>query len=185
MAHGTEGAAGEPPHPPPASEHDGEQLPINPAIEWLTRWLALIGGVLMLLAIAITLISVIGRYGFNAPLPGDYESVEMIAAVGIFLFFPHAHATNSNIVVKFFTAGMSARHQRILDIGHDVIFMLVAALLAWRLAIGFAEKFHTGESTMLVRIPYWWSYSFAVVSMALLSIVCIARLVAAVRTLRQ
>jgi TRAP-type C4-dicarboxylate transport system permease small subunit len=185
MAHGTDGAEVAPTRPPPADEHAGEQLPIHPAVERLTLWLALLGGVLLLVAIAITLISVVGRYGFNAPLPGDFETVEMIAAVGIFLFLPYAHATNSNIVVRFFTDRMGSRGKQLLDIAHEVIFVAVAALIAWRLAIGLADKFHTGESTMLVRIPYWWSYSVAVVAMVLLCIVCIARLHAGVRAFRQ
>jgi len=171
-------------HAPP-EEYGGDGLAINPAIEQLTRWLALAGGALMLGITAITLISVIGRHAFSAPLPGDYESVETFAAVGIFLFFPYTHATNSNIVVRFFTAGLNSRRQLMLDLIHDVIFTLVAALLAWRLAIGFADKLHSGESTMLIRIPYWWSYSFAVVSMILLCIVCLARLWAGAKALRQ
>jgi TRAP-type C4-dicarboxylate transport system permease small subunit len=185
MAHTPKGAEGAERRAPPADEYEGEHLPINPTIEALTRWLALAGGALLLFTVAITLVSVAGRYGFNQPLPGDYESVEMLAAVAIFLFFPYTHATNSNIVVRFFTDGLSARKQRILDLTHDVIFTLVAALLAWRLAIGFAEKFHSGESTMLVRIPFWWSYTFAVASMILLCLVCIARLVAGLRAIRQ
>jgi TRAP-type C4-dicarboxylate transport system permease small subunit len=185
MAHNTDGAEGAARRAPPADEYDGEHLPINRTIESLTRWLALAGGGLMLIAIAITLISVVGRYGFSEPLPGDYELVEIIAAVAIFLFFPYTHATNSNIVVRFFTDGFSARSQQILDLFHDVIFTLVAALLAWRLAIGFEEKLQSGESTMLVRIPFWWSYGFAVASMVLLCLVCVARLVAGVRALRQ
>jgi TRAP-type C4-dicarboxylate transport system permease small subunit len=170
---------------PAADDHGAEGLAINPAIERLTRLLALCGGVLLLLAIALTLISVAGRYSFNAPLPGDFELVEMTAAVGIFFFLPYAHATNSNIVVRFFTDGMKERSKRLLDLGHDVLFSAVAALIAWRLAIGLADKLHTGESTMLVRIPYWWSYALAVASIMLLCIVCLARIYAGVRALRR
>jgi TRAP-type C4-dicarboxylate transport system permease small subunit len=163
----------------------GERLPINPTIEQFTRWLALAGGATMLVAIAITLVSVVGRYGFGEPVPGDYEAVELICAVGIFLFFPYAHATSSNIVVEFFTVKLPQRPKRLLDLIHDVLFALVAALLAWRLAIGLVQKFQSGESTMLIRIPFWWSYSFAVASMILLCLVCIARIIAGYKLLRQ
>lgn len=190
MGPNTEGDAGtaERPElrPPPVDDsgHHGEQLAINPVIARLTRWLALGGGALMLVTIAVTLLSVIGRYGFNAPVPGDYEIVELVCAVGIFLFFPYAHATGSNIVVEFFTLGVSQRRRHAFDAVHEIIFAGVAALLAWRLSIGLVEKFHNGEATALVRVPFWWSYSLAVASMVLLSIVCLARLVALSRTLR-
>ena len=184
MAGETHEAERAPTRTPPACE-PGERLTINPAIERLTRFLALTGGLLMLVAIAITLVSVVGRYGFGAPVPGDYELVELICAVGVFLFFPYAHATSSNIVVEFFTVRVPPRHRRILDLAHDVVFSAVAALLAWRLGIGLMQKFENGESTLLIRVPFWWSYSFAVVSMILLCVVCIARIVAGLRTLRQ
>jgi TRAP-type C4-dicarboxylate transport system permease small subunit len=163
----------------------GERLPINPAIESFTRWLALAGGLMTLAAIAATLVSVVGRYGFGAPLPGDYELVELLCAVGVFLFFPYAHATSSNIVVGFFTEALPTRGKRALDLVHDVIFVSVAALLAWRLGIGLAQKFQNGESTMLIRIPFWWSYSLAVFGLVVLCIVCVARVVAGFKALRS
>lgn len=163
----------------------GEHLPINPAIESFTRWLALAGGLMTLAAITATLVSVVGRYGFGAPVPGDYELVELLCAVGVFLFFPYAHATGSNIVVEFFTEPLPARARRALDLVHDVIFAGVAALLAWRLGIGLAEKFQNGESTMLIRIPFWWSYGLAVSAMVVLCIVCFARIVAGFKALRS
>jgi TRAP-type C4-dicarboxylate transport system permease small subunit len=187
MTRETDGAERGARRAPPGDDHGGhgERLTINPTIETLTRWLALAGGVIMVLAIAVTLVSVIGRYGFATPVPGDYEMIELVCAVGIFLFFPYAHATSSNIVVEFFTVKFPERSKRLLDLVHDMIFAAVAALLAWRLGIGLVQKFESGESTMLIRIPFWWSYSVAVASMALLCLVCIARVVAGVRTLRQ
>jgi TRAP-type C4-dicarboxylate transport system permease small subunit len=151
----------------------------------LTRGLALVGGAFLLIATAITLVSVIGRYGFGAPVPGDYELVEITCAVGVFLFFPYTQAVNGNIAAEFFTAGIAKEWRRVLDIGNDVIFTLVAMLLAWRLAAGLVEKFTSGEATILIRIPLWWAYSVAVLSMFLLAIVCLMRAVAGIGTLRR
>lgn len=172
---------------PPSDEHgeNADRLRIHPAIERLTRWLALGGGMFVLFTVAVTLVSVAGRYGLNRPLPGDYETVELVCAVGIFLFFPYVHATEGNIVVRFFTAAVSARHQRMLDLGHEFVFAAVAGLLTWRLSIGFLERLESGESTMLIRIPLWWSYGIAVVSLALLFVVCIARIDAGIKALRR
>jgi TRAP-type C4-dicarboxylate transport system permease small subunit len=182
---GNHGAEGARTRAPPSDIGEGDRLPVNSTIEQLTQWLAFGGGLLMLVAIALTLVSVAGRYLLSAPVPGDYELVETISAVGIFLFFPYTHATGSNITVRFFTTGLTMRHQRMLDLVHDLIFALIAALLAWRLGIGLAHKFMSGESTMLIRVPYWWSYSFAVASMVLLCIVCLARIVSAIGELRR
>lgn len=155
------------------------------ALEAVTRVLALAGGALLMVAIAITLVSVVGRYAFDAPVPGDYELVELTCAVGVFLFFPYTHAVDGNIIAEFFTAGLSARHRRVLDVGNDIVFTFVAMLLTWRLAAGFLDKFDTGETTILIQIPLWWAYGFAVVSMALLTLVCLMRVAVGIGALRR
>ena len=151
----------------------------------VTRALALVGGVFLLLAIAITLMSVIGRYAFGMPVPGDYELIEITCAVGVFLFFPYTQAVNGNIAAEFFTSGLSERWRRILDIGNDGIFTLVAMLLTWRLAAGLVEKFDSGASTVLIGIPFWWAYSVAVLSMFLLVVACLIRVVTGLGALRR
>ena len=151
----------------------------------VTRALALVGGVFLLLAIAITLMSVIGRYAFGMPVPGDYELIEITCAVGVFLFFPYTQAVNGNIAAEFFTSGLSERWRRILDIGNDEIFTLVAMLLTWRLAAGLVEKFDSGASTVLIGIPFWWAYSVAVLSMFLLVVACLIRVVTGLGALRR
>ena len=172
------------PRAPEQGSHDLENR-ISGIVERFTRWLALIGGGLLVVAIIITLISVIGRYSFSYPLPGDYEIVEIVCAIGVFLFFPYTHATNSNITVEFFTLALPERFKRILDTVHDVIFTLVAALLTWRVSIGLAGKYHSGETSVLIGIPLWWAYCFVVLSMALLTIVCLWRTVIGIGALRR
>ena len=164
--------------------HENE-IVLRGAMGALTRVLAIVGGLFLLLAIVITLVSVIGRYGFGVPVPGDYEIVEITCAVGVFLFFPFTHAVNGNITADFFTSGLSRRKQRLLDIINDVVFALVAALLTWRLFEGLAEKFASGETTILIRIPLWWAYSIAVMSMLLLTLVCLMRIAAGIGALRR
>lgn len=173
------------PRPPAGAGSPHAEYGIGWTVEHVTRWLAFVGGGLLLVAVVLTLISVVGRYGFSHPLPGDYEIVELICAIGVFFFFPYTHATGSNITAEFFTSGLSERWKRILDVFHDVIFALVAALLTWRLIAGLTDKFHNGETSILVGIPLWWAYSFAVLSMALLTVVCLWRIAVGIGALRQ
>ena len=97
---------------------------MSKALQAVTRALALTGGVLLMAAAALTVVSVIGRYAFGAPVPGDYELVEIGCAVGVFLFFPYTHAVDGNISAEFFTAGLPARARRALDLGNDVVFTI-------------------------------------------------------------
>lgn len=158
---------------------------LRDGLEIITRGLAFAGGSLLIVAIVITLVSVIGRYGFGKPVPGDYELIEITCAIGVFLFFPYTHAIGGNIAAEFFTTGLPKRWQRILDTGNDVTFTFVAMLLTWRLACGLLDKFATGETSILIRIPLWWAFSVAVLSMFLLTIVCLMRVIAGPGAERQ
>lgn len=178
---GAAGRAGWPASPDPLET----ELAIGGVLGALTRGLAFVGGVFLVFAIAITLVSVGGRYLFGVPVPGDYELVELTCAIGVFLFFPYTHSVSGNITAEFFTAGLSALKRRLLDIANDLIFALVAMVLTWRLSEGLVEKFATGETSILIRIPLWWAYSVAVASMVLLSVVCLARVVVGMGSLRR
>ena len=154
-------------------------------LERVTRVLALAGGVLLLVAVVLSVTSISGRYVFSAPVPGDYELVELICAVAVFLFFPYTHSIGGNLTAEFFTSGLPRRWRIALDIIHDTIFALVAALLAWRLGSGMLDKMDNGDSSLLLQIPLWWPYTVAVACMWLLSVVSLWRVFAGIGALRR
>lgn len=163
---------------PPASARPGY-------FDGTLRWLATAGAAILLGSILVTVISVTGRYGFALPVPGDYELVEILCGVAVFLFFPYTHARQGNITAEFFTAALPERYKVALDVFHDLVFALVAAILTWRVGHGLVDKFASGETSIMIRIPLWWGYGFAVLSMALLTLVCLWRIAAGIRTLRR
>lgn len=172
-----------------AVEHGGDGLALSLApggatVEALTRILALFGGVLLIAAIILTLASVAGRYLLHAPVPGDYELVEIICGIAVFLFFPFTHALGSNLKAEFFTSGVSVKHQRMLDVAHDIVFAIIGALLTWRMTHALEEKIASGETSILVGVPLWWGYAIGVCSLALLTLVCVLRVIAGFRFVR-
>ena len=141
--------------------------------ERLTRSVALAGGLLLVGVMGMTVVSVLGRYLFNAPVPGDYEITELAIGIAAFAFFPYCHITNANIVVELFTGRMPARWKAALDAVHNITFAIVAGLIAWRLFIGGMHKFADGETTMFLGIPIHWAYFSAVLGASLLTVVCV------------
>ena len=124
----------------------------------LASALAIAGGGLLTGIVAMTVISVLGRYLFNAPIPGDYEITELACGVAIFAFFPYCHMKNANIVVRFFTGRMRPRSKAALDTIHNLAFTAVAALIAWRLFVGGVHKLEDSETTLFLGIPVWLGY---------------------------
>ena len=162
------GAAPRSPAPHPADDRTGAGL------ERLSLRVALAGGMLLVGVMAMTVISVFGRYVFNAPIPGDYEITELACAVAVFAFFPYCHTRNGNIVVEFFTERLRPRHKAALDTVHNGAFTIVSGLIAWRLFVGGMHKFVDGETTLFLAIPLHWAYFPALLGAVLLTVVCVS-----------
>ena len=94
----------------------------------------------MLFALTLlTVISVVGRAAFSAPIPGDFELVELGMAVTIFAFLPYCQIVRGNVIVDLFTTRASPRTRALLDsIGN--LLTAIAALLTWRAALGGLEN---------------------------------------------
>ena len=141
-------------------------------LERLTRAVALAGGLLLVGVMGMTVVSVLGRYLFNAPVPGDYEITELAIGIAVFAFFPYCHIANANIVVELFTGKMPARFRAALDAVHNIAFAVVAGLITWRLFVGATHKLDDGETTVFLGIPVHWAYFSSLLGAGLLTMVC-------------
>lgn len=146
---------------------------IGAHLERLARIVAIAGGMLLIGVVLMTVISVLGRYLFNAPIPGDYELTELACGIAVFAFFPYCHARGGNIVVEFFTGRLPARHKTELDTVHNIAFTLVAGLIAWRLFVGGMHKLEDGETTLFLGVPIHWAYFSALLGAGLLTAICL------------
>ena len=141
-------------------------------IERVARAVAMAGGMLLVGVVGMTVVSVCGRYFFNAPIPGDYELTELACGIAVFAFFPWCHVRNGNIVVGFFTSTMHPRRRAALDAVHGVVFTAVAGLITWRLFVGGVHKYLDGETTLFLEIPVHWGYFGALLGAGMLTTVC-------------
>jgi len=131
------------------------------------------GGLLIALLALLTVISVGGRFLFAAPIPGDFELVEMGCAVAVFAFLPYGQWTRGNVKVDFFTQRIGSRWRARFDAAGSLLYALAAAVLAWRMSHGGLEFYRYGEQTMILGMPRWWAFVPIVPTLVLLSVVCL------------
>lgn len=171
-------------------------------IHLLARGLALIGGIALVLLIAITVISIVGRTGATlaysefvqssltvlsdalvasgiGPINGDFEMVEMGIAFAIFCFLPWCQLTSGHATVDLFTSALPERVNRFLIFFWEVVLALAIILIAWRLGVGMSDKMRYGETTFLLQVPVW--YGFAASFAASIAAALVAIYVAAIR----
>lgn len=143
------------------------------SLDRLTRPLAIAGGLLMLCTAAMVTVSVMMRWVSFQSVPGDIELVQIATALSVFAFLPLCQAQRGNIVVDTFTAWLPERAQRLIDALWDVIYALVAAMIAWRLAVGAVDTIRSNTVSMMLGLPTGWAIAACAAMAALLSVVAL------------
>ncbi len=169
---------------------------LHVAIEKLAQFMALLGGVVLCLLVAMVCVSVTGRElgdlahsgalrGLGdwlialgvGPILGDFELVEAGVAFAIFSFLPLTQLTGTHAKVDVFTSGMGQGVNRALGTFWSVVMAVVILLITWRLFVGMQDKMRYGETTYLIQFPIWWAYAaslIAAISACIVSLYCAA-----------
>jgi TRAP-type C4-dicarboxylate transport system permease small subunit len=153
------------------AEEDGSAA--RGALERVTEALALLGGAMLVAITLMSVASITGRWLFGKPLMGDFELVQLGAAVAIASFLPFTQLQRNNIIVDFFTAKLNPSLQAVLDAFGSLLLAAMLALFAWRTAVGAATVKAAGETSMIMGVPLWYGYALMVPGLALTVLVAI------------
>ena len=143
-------------------------------VERVSLWFAFVGGMLLMLLAVMTVVSVIGRAVFGQPVPGDIEITQYVIAVAISAFFPYCLFSGGNLIVDFFTASASERTRRILDAIGALTLAFAMGLFAWRTVVGTISVKNSGETSMVISMPLWWTYALMAPSFVLATLAALA-----------
>lgn len=152
-------------------------------VDWLSRALALVGGVILIGLIILTCVSIAGRalmpldIGFR-PLRGIYDYTEIAMATAIFAFLPIAQFREAHARVDLFAASIHPRVNKLLDLLFNCGMLVAAYYGTWRLYLGMQDKLRFGETTAIVQIPVWQGYALALLGAAcfvLVAAFCVLR----------
>ena len=128
---------------------------------------ALLGGLVLLVVIAVNMISVMGAV-FGHPFPGDFELTEMGVAIAVFAFLPYCQITDANVTADIFTARTGPRLLAALRALASLIAFLFAAILVWRMSDGMLDQREYNYATTILQLPIWLAYLPILLSLALL-----------------
>jgi len=152
----------------------------------LSRFLAIIGGIVLASLIVLICLSIIGRTlngvfhsdlmqaalpAFSdmmlaagvGPISGDFELVEAGIAFAIFMFLPLTQITAGHAVVDVFTNWLPIRSQRFLTAFAEVLFAVALIIIAVQLFEGMLSKQKSGTTTFLLEFPIWWAYALSLI----------------------
>lgn len=155
---------------------------MHQVIRSLARLTAWIGGGVLLILIAITTLSIVGR-SISKVLHGDffdryltglsqwlldlgvgeingsYELFEAGVAFAIFSFLPICQFYGAHATVDIFTSFLPCRANRWIAAFWEVVLAAVIMLIIWRLYGGLERYLRNGETTLFLQFPVWWAYA--------------------------
>jgi len=139
-------------------------------------WWGLAGGFVFCAIVIMSIVSIVGRKLFSAPIEGDMELLMMGAAVGSATFLPLCEMHDHHIKVDALTTWMSARGRALLDALAHGLLMGASALITWRTVLYTLETHENMEVSTLLLVPLWQPVMLLVPSFALLTLAALYRL---------
>ncbi|MEM7214539.1 MAG: TRAP transporter small permease [Pseudomonadota bacterium] len=167
---------------------------MNTIMHKLARWMAFLGGTVLLCLVAITCISVLGRilntvghYPFvkeniaflsnlltkAGPIVGDFELVEAGVAFAIMAFLPWCQLNRAHAAVELFTGFLPKTPNRLLAMFWEILFAAVMVIITWRIYVGTTDKMRYGETTFMLQYPVWWGYAACTIAAGVACIIAI------------
>ena len=139
---------------------------MNKIIYGLSRGMAWVGALVLVLLALLSVFSIVGRsltgYGLG-PVPGDFELVEAGTALAVFCFLPWAHLLRGHAVVDLMWGRYPPWLRRVLDLLADGLMLAVWLLLTWRMGVAMQDYRANGEVSFILQMPVWWGYAASMV----------------------
>ena len=147
--------------------------PVGRVLYFISRWMAVFGGVILFILAVLTTISVFGRKFFDTPVQGDFELVAIGTGVAVFACLPYCQLMRGNVLVDFFMNNAPTRAKTIADIFAGIIFLAIGLMLTWRMIYGAIDMHDVNEVSMTIGFPRWTTFPISIIFMSFLVIIII------------
>ena len=149
----------------------------NRWIEQTLKLVALIGGFILFLIMALVSVAVYFRYILNSPILGDTELVEIGMSLVVMMAMPFVTLTNSHIRVDVLDRFIGSAGRFIGDIFARLISCFVLGLLVLKTWDKTLEAIEYEDVTNMIELPVWIPYGAITVGFGLTVLVLLGQLV--------
>lgn len=125
----------------------------GPVVRFLRRFFGGLAAIIVFAMMVVTVVDVVGRYLFSAPLPGAFEITEIALAIVIFLGLPLVCFEDGHISVSLITDRFRGIVRRLQSAGAAIVGGATLALVAWRVYEHGAQLASYGDVTIFLRLP--------------------------------
>ncbi|WP_082781129.1 TRAP transporter small permease [Martelella sp. AD-3] len=140
-------------HVPGTDEEGGGLAAASPMSGLVKKIIAWISAVFLCVMMVLTVIDVVGRYIFNAPLAGATEMTELLLSAVIFIGLPAATLDRDHVTVDFLTDRLNGGIERIRVPAIALLSAAIMAVVAWRLWLMGDQIAGYGGVTVSLHLP--------------------------------
>lgn len=121
----------------------------------------------------LTFIDVVGREVFSTPIPGGYEIIQVMMAIGIFFSLPIVALRMGHVKVELLRKVFSERMLLVTNGAARIASILFFGYLGYCLVRLTMHAFSTGVRTAYLSIPHWYVALLMAVFLVVTTICCI------------
>lgn len=105
---------------------------LQAGLDALVRWLALLSGLCLIFLMGLTVVDVIGRYVFHAPIFGAQDLSELTLILIVFGAMAFCGRTDGHVSVDLFVAVIGPKRMRVADMLTNLAASFILGILSWR-----------------------------------------------------
>ena len=130
------------------------------------RFLTRVAAVFLLALVAINVVDVGLRSGFNAPIFGTYEIVEFLLAAVAFLAIPEVFLRDQHITIELIDQIVPPRVVDWLRAWGTMAGLAFVSLLAWHMVQPALDYVEFNDITMDLQLPLIWKAALILTGIA-------------------
>ncbi|MBE8182415.1 MAG: TRAP transporter small permease [Candidatus Portiera sp.] len=125
-----------------------------------------------MLGAIIVLASVVGRVGFNNSIAGDFEIMQMLAAMAVFSFLPLLMLQQGNVAVTIISECLPKTYKVALDKLAVALLVMLLAILTTYGSVGAYEAMVYQEKSQILGLPLWVAMAYGCFCMGVSCFAC-------------
>jgi TRAP-type C4-dicarboxylate transport system permease small subunit len=135
-------------------------------VERLQRAQLRLASVALVVLMMVTVVDVLLRYLFNAPIRGSYDIVECMLLIFVFHGMAAAFFGRRNVTIDIIDSFVAARAVTVLIRVADVLSVVVLLLIFWAMINPAMQIYQYGDVKLDSKIPIYWMWIAAFLGLA-------------------
>ncbi|MFQ5960773.1 MAG: TRAP transporter small permease [Candidatus Methylomirabilales bacterium] len=134
---------------------EGRREKTDATVDRSVRLLAYLGGIMLLWLMGLTVVAVVMRYVFNAPILGAQDISELSLVLVVFFALAHCGWTGGHVAVDLIGTVLKPETLRWTDTLVRAISGLLFVYVTWQTMRQGLDALEFGEASNLVEIPHF------------------------------